>query len=43
MSGVRWLVVLVCVVLVLALLVYARGDRQRGTDTPEAHGVFIAV
>jgi uncharacterized membrane protein YqhA len=27
---VRWLIIAVCVVLVVVLIAYARGDRQRG-------------
>lgn len=39
MSGwVRWLIVAVCVVLVVLLIAYARGDRQRG-ETESAAAV----
>ena len=34
MSWVRWLIVVIAVVLVVALIGYARGDRQRGTEVP---------
>ncbi len=38
MSGwVRWLIVAVCVVLVVLLIAYARGERQRG-ETEAGHG-----
>jgi hypothetical protein len=43
MSGIRWLVVVVAVVLVLALLVFARGERQRGEQVPEASGVVLVL
>jgi uncharacterized membrane protein YqhA len=35
---VRWLVIAVCVVLVVVLIAYARGDRQRG-ETESAAAV----
>jgi hypothetical protein len=41
MSGFRWLIVVICVVLVLVLLAFARGERQRGEETPEASGVVL--
>jgi hypothetical protein len=40
---VRWLIVAICLVLVLALLAYARGERQRGEDVPEAVGTIVVV
>lgn len=39
----RWLVVAVCVALVILLLTYARGERQRGEDVPEASGVHLVL
>ena len=39
MSGwVRWLILAVCVVLVVVMIAYARGDRQRG-ETESAAAV----
>jgi len=35
---VRWLIVAVCVVLVVLMVAYARGERQRG-ETEAATGV----
>jgi len=40
---VRWLIVGIAVVLVLALIGYARGERQRGEDVPEAYGGAVMV
>ena len=39
----RWLIVMVCVVLVVLLLAFARGERQRGEDVPEASGIAHVV
>ena len=42
MSGwVRWLIVAIAIVAVLAMIGYARGERQRGQDVPEASGVVL--
>jgi hypothetical protein len=43
MSWVRWLIVALSLVLVLALLGYARGERQRGEEVPESSGVATVV
>jgi hypothetical protein len=43
MSGIRWLVVVACVVLVLLLIAFARGERQRGEQVPEASGVVLVL
>ncbi|MGH8951793.1 MAG: hypothetical protein ACRDX9_10235 [Acidimicrobiia bacterium] len=40
---VRWLVIGVALVLVLALVAYARGERQRGEVEPTAHSVTLLV
>jgi hypothetical protein len=40
-SWIRWLIVAIAIVLVLALIGYARGERQRGQDVPEASGVVL--
>jgi len=42
MSGWRWLVVAVCLVLVVAMIAYARGERQRG-ETESAAPVLTVV
>lgn len=42
MNWVRWLIVALSIVLVLALLAYARGDRQRGGEV-EASGFATVV
>lgn len=43
MSWVRWLIVALSIVLVLALVAYARGERQRGEDTAESTAVTAVV
>ncbi|HET8740229.1 MAG TPA: hypothetical protein VFO17_10925 [Acidimicrobiia bacterium] len=43
MSAIRWLIVVACVVLVILLLSFARGERQRGEDTPEAAGIVLSI
>jgi hypothetical protein len=35
-NGVRWMIVAVCVVLLIVLIGYARGDRQRNEPVPVA-------
>jgi hypothetical protein len=40
---VRWVIVGIAVVLALALISYARGERQRGQDVPEAYGGAVVV
>ena len=39
----KWLIVALCVVLIVLLLAYARGDRQRGEDVPVASGSVLIV
>jgi hypothetical protein len=39
----RWLIVALCVVLVVLLLAYARGERQRGQDVPEASAIVLVA
>jgi hypothetical protein len=39
----RWLIVALCVVLLVLLLSYARGERQRGEDVPVASGSVLVV
>lgn len=39
----KWLVVALCVVLVVLLLVYARGERQRGEEVPVTSGTVLVV
>jgi len=41
MSGWRWLVVAVCLVLVVAMVAYARGEHQRGET--ESHAPVLTV
>ena len=43
MSGIRWLIVALCVVLVVLLVANARGERQRGTDVPVTAAVVQIV
>ncbi len=43
MSWVRWLIVALSIVLVLVLVVYARGERQRGEETPESTVIATVV
>jgi len=38
----RWLIVAVCLVLVVAMIAYARGERQRG-DSESAATVLTVV
>ncbi len=40
---VRWVLIGLAVVLVIALLAYARGERQRGDVEPEASATVIGV
>ncbi len=40
---VRWLLIGVAVLLVIALVAYARGERQRGEVTPETSAAVIAM
>jgi len=40
---VRWLVVGVALILVLALVAYARGERQRGDIETAAHSIALVV
>ncbi len=41
---VKWLVVAIAVVLILGLISYARGDRQRGEDVPvESSGSVLVL
>jgi hypothetical protein len=39
----RWLIVALCVVLLVLLLTYARGERQRGQDVPEASAMVLVA
>jgi hypothetical protein len=39
----RWLLIGLAVLLVIALVAYARGERQRGDVVPEASAAVIAV
>ncbi|HXV72279.1 MAG TPA: hypothetical protein VEB69_12885 [Acidimicrobiia bacterium] len=41
MSWVRWLIVVVAIVLIVAFVGYGRGERQRGQDVPESMGVVL--
>jgi len=44
MSGwVRWLVVAVAVVLIVVLIGYARGERQRGEEVPVTAAPALVV
>lgn len=38
---VRWLIVAIAIVTILVLIGYARGERQRGEDVPEASGMIF--
>jgi hypothetical protein len=40
---VRWLIVIACIALVVLLLAYARGERQRGEDVPETSRIVLVV
>ena len=40
---VRWLIVTLCVVLVVLLLAYARGERQRGEEVPETSAIVLVM
>jgi hypothetical protein len=42
-SGLRWLILAVCVLLMLVLIGYARGARQRNEPVPVASGVTLAL
>lgn len=37
----KWLIVGLCVVLIVLLLAYARGERQRGEEVPVAGAVLV--
>jgi hypothetical protein len=39
----KWLIVGLCVVLIVLLLAYARGERQRGEEVPVVSGVVLVV
>jgi hypothetical protein len=39
----KWLIVALCVVLVVLLLAYARGERQRGEEVPVASGSVLVA
>lgn len=41
MSWLRWLIVALCVVLVLGLFAYARGERQRGETEPASSAATL--
>ena len=42
-SWVRWLIVVIAIVLIVALIGYARGERQRGEEVPVTAGPVLVM
>ena len=42
-DSLRWLVLLVCILLLLGLIAYARGTRHYHGDDVGSHGVRVVV
>lgn len=42
-SWVRWLIVVIAIVLVIVLIGYARGERQRGEEVPVTAGPVLVM